>query len=268
MKKIIFYALTLSVFVFGSAFAQTVAEQNLSSAIQSAENIKQEVTVSRKAVNQLVKQLTIIRNPNIVLFATIMTNSNDEKETNANNVDYYVATAQSSSSIAFSTALINDLTAKILQQNDVVYLLTNQIVTAVNSGNNSLALNLVTPLRSALTKQFNFARNIITNVQELQVLNKTYNVCIKVVDSQGNTTSYQPGFYAVNTLTGEYLYPNNDQGNQNGGDCFLNLPKGTYNFGGFQDYFCGVTSIGPIVLSDSLLNQNGIIEVTLVLWCE
>ena len=76
MKKIILYAFTLSVFAFGQVFAQSVAEQNLNSAIQSAENVKQEVTVARKAVNQLVKQLTVLNNPNAPLFeAKIITTS-------------------------------------------------------------------------------------------------------------------------------------------------------------------------------------------------
>jgi hypothetical protein len=268
MKKIIYYALILGVFVFGQTFAQSVAEQNLNSALQSAEYVKQEVTVSRKAVNQLVKQLVIIGNPNTVSFSNSIDTSNDNKVANANDIDSFVALAKANSTINFSTSQINALTSQILDQNSVIAVLKNQIVTAIGSNNTSLALNLVTPLRNALTKQVNKANNIKTKIEQIKLLVKTYNVCIKVIDNQGNAAVYQPGFYAYNTVTGEYVYPNNDQGNQTGGDCFLNLPVGTYSFGGFQDYFCGVSGTGPLTLSDSLLNEDGIIEVTLLLWCE
>lgn len=268
MKKIIFYALTLSVFVFGQAFAQTVAEQNLTLAVQSAENVKQDVATARVAINQLVKQLKVIGNPNAVYFANVMTETNDSKEANANDVDSYVATAQSNSSIAFSTAPINALTVKILQQNDVIYSLTNQIVAAITSGNNTLALNLISPLRSALTKQVNFSNSIITKVQELQVLLKTYKVCVKVFDNQGNETTYDPGFGAQNVATGEYYYPGEPNSQDYGyGNCFYNLPAGEYNIIPFQDYFCG-TSSANVTLSDSLLNEEGVIEVTVLKWCE
>lgn len=268
MKKIIFYALTLSVFVFGPTVAQTVTEQNLSAAILSSENVKQEVTTSRKAVNLLVKQLTIIGNPNATLFANSVTNSNDEKEVNANDINSYVALAQSNSSTTFAITAITAQTDKIFQQNHVISVVTNQIATAVNAGNNSLALNLVPSLRTALTRQLNASNTITIRIKEFQLLVKTYNVCIKVIDNQGNTVDYQPGFGATNTVTGEGLYPNNDLGNQNGGTCFLNMLAGTYSFSGFPDYFCGVSSSGPITLSDSLLNEDGIIEITLVQWCE
>ena len=93
MKKIIFYALTLSVFVFGQAFAQSVAEQNLSSAIESAENVKQDVATARynKPIGKTIK---VIGNPNAV-FTKCYDETNDSKEANANDVDTYVATAQS-----------------------------------------------------------------------------------------------------------------------------------------------------------------------------
>ena len=268
MKKVIFYACALSVFVFGQTFAQSVAEQNLNSAFQSAENVNLEVAVSRKAVNKLVKQLVVFGNPNSALFSNIIDTSNDAKEVHANDVDSFVNIAKSASTIDFSTSEIDALTAQILDQNAVIYILKTQIIAAIGANNTTLALNLITPLRSALTKQVNRANSIKTKIQQIKLLVKTYNVCIKVFDNLGNTAIYQPGFYAYNTVTGEYIYPNSDQGNQTGGDCFLNLPVGTYSFGGFQDYFCGVSGTGSISLSDSLLNEVGIIEVTLLLWCE
>lgn len=262
MKKVIFYALSLTVFVFGQTFAQSVAEQNLNSAIQSAENVQQEVVSSRKAVNQLVKQLAILGNPNATLFSDKMHYHVNQVQNQADDVDYFVALAKSNSVIDFSSTAITALTTDLVNQNDILLTLTDQMTAAITANNTNLALSLVTPIRSALTRQYNKSGNIISKIEVIKQNIKTYNVCIKTVDSLGNPTSYNAGFYTQNTTTGEYIYPDNQEGT-----CFTNLVPGTYHFGSFQDYFCG-TSSQTVTLSNALVNANGIIEVTLVVWCE
>ncbi len=266
MKKIILYAFTLSVLVFGQTFAQSVAEQNLNSAIQSAENIKQEVVTARKAVNQLVKRLTVLGNPNAALFeAQINAHANavlDESD----NIQYYVGLAQSSSSIPFSVTDITIAANELVNQNDILVGLTVNMTAAINANNTNLALALVQPIRSALNKQFNKAGNIISNIEIIKTNIRTYTVCIKVVDNQGNATTYNAGFYATNGTT--VLYPGNPNDQDYGqGNCFYNLAPGTYTFGSYQDYFCGTGST-TVTLSPSLVNATGVIEVTLVVWCE
>lgn len=68
MKKSIFHVLVLSFLGITQFFGQSTVQQNLDNTIQTAESIKLEVKTARKGVNQLVKELTIIGNPNAVLF--------------------------------------------------------------------------------------------------------------------------------------------------------------------------------------------------------
>lgn len=262
MKKVIFYALSLTVLVFGQTFAQSVAEQNLDSAIQSAENVQQEVVSSRKAVNLLVKQLTVLGNPNATLFSDKMYYHVNQVQNQADDVDYFVALAKSNSIVDFSSTEITALTTQLVNQNDVILNLSNQITAAVLANNTPLALSFVASIRSALTRQFSRAGSIIAKIDVIKQNIKTYNVCVKIVDNSGNPTTYNAGFYCQNTVTGAYIYTDNQEGT-----CFTNLLPGTYDFGSFQDYFCG-TGSQTVTLSNALVNANGIIEVTLVVWCE
>lgn len=268
MKKIIFLAFALCVSVFELSVAQSVAEQNLNSAIQLAENVQQEVTTARKAVNQLVKQLTVLGNPNAVLFESKMNHHVNSVLNNSDDVQYFVGLAQSNSSTPFSATIIVNACNELVNQNDIIIGLTAQMTAAINANNTSLALSLVQPIRSALTKQFNKAKSIISQIESIKTAIRTYTVCIKTVDYNGNPTTYTAGFYAQNDTTGEYLYPGNPNDQDYGqGNCFYNLAPGTYTFGSYQDYFCGTNS-ETATLSQSLVNSNGIIEITLVVWCE
>ena len=269
MKKIIFYALSLTFLVFGQTFAQSVAEQNLNEAKVVAEDIKVQVTNSRKAINLLVKQLTVLGNPNVTSFSNNMNAAYNTRDADANDVIYYVNTASAASAIQFDATVVLTTADQIIDENDfVTFNLTNQMIAAVTSNNTTLALNLVAPLRSSLTRQFNKANKIITDVNAIISQIKTYNVCINIVDNNGNPSTYNAGFYAQNEATGEYFYTGNPNDQDYGyGNCFYNLAPGTYVFGSFQDYFCG-TSSATVTLSDSLLNEDNTIEVTLVVWCE
>lgn len=268
MKKIILYAFTLSAFVFGQASAQSLAEQNLNSAIQSAENVKQEVVTARKAVNQLVKQLTVLGNPNAVVFETKMNTHVNNVLNNSDDIQYFVGLAHDNSSIPFSSTTITTAANELVNQNDIIMGLTANMTAAINANNTSLALALVQPIRTALTRQFNKATSIITTIESIKTSIRTYTVCIKVVDSQGNPTTYGAGYYGTNDSTGQIIYPGNPNDQDYGqGDCFYNLAPGTYTFNSYLDYFCG-TGSSTVTLSNSLVNANGVIEVILVVWCE
>lgn len=269
MKKIILYAFTLSVFVFGQAVAQSVAEQNLNSAIQSAENVKQEVTVARKAVNQLVKQLTVLNNPNAPLFEAKMNYHVNAVLNNSDDIQYFVGLAQSNSVVPFSSTSITNNANELVNQNDIIMALTAQMTAAINANNTSLAVSLVQPIRSALTKQFNKSNSIISEIETIKIAIRRYNVCLYLVDSQGNT-AIDGGFGAQNTVTGEIIYPGDPNAQDYGyGNCFVNLPAGTYQFFSFpsQGSLCG-TGSQTVTLSPSLVNSNGIVEITMVTWCE
>lgn len=269
MKKIILYAFTLSVFMLGQSVAQSVAEQNLNSAIQSAENVQQEVTVARKAVNQLVKQLTVLNNPNAPLFEAKMNYHVNSVLNNSDDVQYFVGLAQSNSTTPFSSTFIVNACNELVNQNDIIVGLTSQMTAAINANNTSLALSLVQPIRSALTKQFNKSNAIITDIENIKNTIRTYNVCLYLTDAQGNT-AIDGGFGAQNTTTGEIFYPGDPNAQDYGyGNCFVNLPPGTYEFFSFpsQGSLCG-TGSQMVTLSPTLVNSNGIVEITIITWCE
>ena len=80
---------------------------------------------------------------------------------------------------------------------------------------------------NVLNAQDNKAVEVINSIQSLKQTIKLYNVCIQTVDYQGNPVNGSDlhGFWAQNLVTGEYIYPTNQDGN-----CFENLPAGTYRF--------------------------------------
>ncbi|WP_040279815.1 hypothetical protein [Psychroserpens damuponensis] len=91
-----------------------------------------------------------------------------------------------------------------------------------------------------------------------------YDVCIQLVDYQGNPTSSNDiyGYAATNLETGEFVYPSRYYDN-----CFYGMLEGSYRFDSYQGYFCG-TSSQTVTLSSALENEDGVIVINLVLWCE
>ena len=91
-----------------------------------------------------------------------------------------------------------------------------------------------------------------------------FDVCIQLVDSQGNPTTSNDiyGYAAYNLQTGTYIYPSGYYD-----DCFYGLEEGTYRIDSYNGYFCG-TSSKTVTLSSDLENEDGVIVVELVLWCE
>lgn len=263
MKNIIFLVITLTTLAYGQAIAQT-AQQHLNSAILSTENIKQGVINAEKAVNQLTKEITIIGNPNAVLFYNKMFEQVATVQNNADDTDYFATEAKNVSAIPFSTQPINTLTADLVSLNDELIGLTFLIDEALSSNNNTVALNYLPQVKATLTAQNNKSIDIINTIQSIQQTIKLYNVCVQTVDYQGNPVPGNDlhGFWAQNLTTGEYIYPTNQDGN-----CFENLPAGTYRFDSYNGYWSG-TSSTDITLSESQENSNGIIIVNLTYWSE
>jgi uncharacterized protein (DUF1778 family) len=264
MKKTIFYLIAFVFFAFGQVSGQNLTQQNLSSAIQSAEKVKTDVKTARKAVNQLVKELTIIGNPNANLFNNKILAHIGAVQNNADDIDYLVNEAKNTSVIPFSSQEINNLTADLVILNDNLIYLNNQILAALNSNSNNVALNYIPQVRAVLNSHNNKAVEIINKINAIKLAVKTYNVCIQTVDNQGNLVNATDlfGFYGINLDTNEAFYPTNQEGT-----CFENLSPGTYRFDSFDGYFSGTGST-QVTLSDSLVNTNGVIIVNLTYWSE
>ena len=263
MKKIIFYVIAMTTLAFGQASAQT-AQQHLNSAIQSEGNIRNGVITAKNAVNQLTKEIVVIGNPNGVLFNNKMFEQVNTVQNNVDDTDYFVNEAKNVSVIPFTAQSINTLTADLINLNDELIGLTYQIDELLNKNNYNAALNLLPQVTNVLNAQDNKTIEVINAIQNLKQTIKLYNVCIQTVDYQGNPVSGNDlhGFWAQNLATGEYIYPTNQDGN-----CFENLPAGTYRFDSYNGYWSG-TSHTDVTLSENLENSNGIIVVNLVYWSE
>lgn len=253
----------MTALVFGKASAQT-AQQHLNSAIQSEGNIRNGVITAKNAVNQLTKEIVVIGNPNGVLFNNKMFEQVNTVQNNVDDTDYFVNEAKNVSVIPFRTQTINTLTADLINLNDELIGLTYQIEEALSNNNNNAVLNYLSQVTNVLNAQDNKAVEVINAIQSLKQTIKLYNVCIQTVDYQGNPVSGNDlhGFWAQNLVTGEYIYPTNQDGN-----CFENLPAGTYRFDSYNGYWSG-TSSTDVTLSESLENSNGVIIVNLVYWSE
>lgn len=264
MKKIIFGAFALVTLAFGSVFGQSTAEQHLNSGIQSAEKIQQDIETSKKAVNQLVKELTIIGNPNAALFNNKMYNQIGSVQNNSDDVIYFVDLAKNASTVAFSSHDIDVLTGDLVTLNDDLIYVSSQIEEALNNQNYNVALNYIPQLNSVLDAQNTKSVELVAKIESIKTAIRRYNVCIQTVDYQGNPVSGSDlhGFYAQNLATGEYIYPTNQDGN-----CFENLPNGTYRFDSYDGYWSG-TSPTEVTLSEQVVNSNGVIIVNLTYWSE
>lgn len=270
MKKIMYAALSVMLLVSAKSVAQSAAEQGVNDAKTAASDLKVQVTNSRKAINLLVKQLTVLGNPNVATFSNSMSAAYNNRDANATDAIDYVNQATAQTTIPFNAAPALTLMDQILDENDfVTFYLTNQIIDAVNANNTTLALNLVPYLRTSLTKQFNKSTQFIAQMDVILSQIQTFTVCLELVDGQGNT-AINGGFGAVNVATGDIIYPGDPNGQDYGyGDCFITLPVGTYQFFSFpsQGSLCGEGN-ETVTINSSLVNANGIMEISLVTWCE
>ncbi len=266
MKKLITYAAALLLTTMSTSFAQNNAQQYLDNAIQTAENIPQDVQNASNAIDRLVYELNITSTPDADAFYNDLFVLVNHIQNNADDIDYFISLAQNESTIPFSTAPVNGLTAQLVVLNDDVIVLTSQIKDAVVENRYNDANSLIPALRTAIASQANVAENIITTIEEIKQVTTVYTVEIRLVDAQGNPTSTNDlhGYYAYNQATGEYLYPEDERDYSTG---IFFLSAGTYTFDSFNGYWSG-TSSNTVTLSDAIVNEDGIIIVDLVLWSE
>lgn len=262
MKKAAICVATALVAITGVAFGQTTS-QHFDNAIQTAENIQQDVQTAQNAVNQLVIGLTITGTPDAEAFENAMYFQINHIQNNADDIDYFTGLAHESSPVAFSTAEVNGFTAQLVVENDELIQLSAQITEAINNNDNASATALIPGLQNVLAAQSATAGDIISVLEDLKATTTIYQVDIQLVDAQGNNVYYTDlfGYYAYNHATSEYLYPEDQEG-----DSFF-LAPGTYTFDSFNGYFSG-TGSATVTLSSALVNENGVIVVELVYWSE
>lgn len=266
MKKLITYAATFLLTGLSTAFAQNNTQINLDNAIQTAENIPQDVQNASNAIDRLVYEVNISGTPDADAFYNDLFVLVNHIQNNADDIDYFVSLAQDESTIPFSTAPVNNLTAQLVVLNDDVIVLTGQIKDAVDENRYSDANALIPALRNAIASQSQVSEDIISVIEGIKQTTTVYTVQIRLIDAQGNPTSTNDlhGYYAYDHATSGYVYPQDERGYTT--DIFI-LAAGTYTFDSYNGYWSGTNS-NTVTLSDALVNEDGIILVDLVLWSE
>ncbi|MNU52183.1 hypothetical protein D3C71_411890 [compost metagenome] len=266
MKKLATYAAALLLTGLSTSFAQSNTQQNLDNAIQTAENIPQDVQNASNAIDRLVYELNITGIPDADAFYTDLFVLVNHVQNNADDIDYFMGLAQNESQIPFSSTPVTQLTTQLVVLNDDVINLTNQIKDAVIENHYNNANSLIPALRNVLAAQADAADNIVSEIEAIKQTTTIYTVEIRLVDSQGQTTYTNDlhGYYAYNQTTGEYLYPEDERDYSSG---IFFLAAGTYTFDSFNGYWSG-TSSNTVTLSNALVNEDGVIIVDLVLWSE
>lgn len=267
MKKLATYAAALLLTTgLSSSFAQINTQQDLDNAIQTAENIPQDVQNASNAIDRLVFELNISGTTDANAFYNDLFVLVNHIQNNADDIDYFMGLAQNASPVAFSTAPVNSLTAQLVVLNDDVITLTTQIKDAVTENRYNNANSMIPALRNTINSQSSVSDNIISEIETIKQTATIYTVEIRLVDAQGQVTYTNDlhGYYAYNQATGEYLYPQDERDYSSG--TFL-LPAGTYTFDSFNGYWSGTNS-NTVTLSNALVNEDGVIVVDLVLWSE
>lgn len=262
MKNAAICLATALVAITGSVSGQTTTEQ-FDYAIQTAENIQQDVQTAENAVNQLVIELTITGTPDAEAFGNAMYFQINHIQNNADDIDYFTGLALESSPVAFSTTEVTGFTAQLVVENDELIQVSAQITEAINNNDNAAAIALIPDLQNVLAAQSATAGDLISVLEDLKATTTIYQVDIQLVDSQGNPVFYTDlfGYYAYNHATSQYVYPEDQEG-----DSFF-LAPGTYTFDSYDGYFSGTGST-TVTLSPALVYENGVIVVELVYWSE
>jgi hypothetical protein len=262
MKKITFLVVAALIAVAGRA--QLTIDQQLDNAVFAAENIQQSAQTARCVSDNLALQI-VVNAPDANQFYNNIVPALNVTLDEADNAIYWANEARIQSGNAFSIDGVIDIAVEVQNQQSIALDLSNQIKTAVENGNNTGALNLIASLNAVLNFQQSLANDLISVIEEIRAnYTPVYNVCIRIVNNQGIEVPANDlfGYYAYNNLTGEYLYPDNQEGT-----CFTALPAGTYTFDAFDGYFSGAVEV-TVTLSQNLVNAQGIIVVDLVYWSE
>ncbi|SEB44928.1 hypothetical protein SAMN04489761_0785 [Tenacibaculum sp. MAR_2009_124] len=142
------------------------------------------------------------------------------------------------------------------------------LVKAIENNNANVAYQLNRSLRSNFNTILNYSKQLQTEIESLKAAPKVYNIRIELVDYRTGapvTSDAIDGYGATNVTTNRNYYSEYRQGEPR--DVILGVPEGTYRFDGRDGYFDGTTST-TLTLSDSLVEPDGFIVVTLSYWYE
>jgi hypothetical protein len=243
--------------------AQQTPVQLLDQAISESKALKTRVSEARKASNQLSKQVLLAGLASPTAFEASLSSATNRMQDHADNIGSAFQQAHSLSGGAFSLTPLTQSITRIRSQIDVLDAIRNQVVTALQAGNEALAQQNIGLLNTGLSRMNSLSNQMTNQLQSAREIVRPYQVCVQTVNSNGLPVAGSDlfGFYCVPAGTYNLIDATNQEGT-----CW-SLPAGTYEFGSYPGYFSG-TSSSTITLSRSLENEQGVILVKLVYWSE
>lgn len=268
MKHVLRIALSvLLTLVAGQMIAQSNVQNQLRSAEQGADMIREAADEHKTAIEQLGLQFFVLGNqPNTTAYLNEVQNYHSDIEDGLDYLRYFLQQAANANA-AINPDQVFDGADDIEQLRDDIDDENNVLASRINLGQTSAALQSYQAIRGWLVQIITLSDNIITEFGNFYTATATFDVKIFLVDGWGNsinpTNTGLGGFVAQNLATNQFFYPD-WYGPQ---DEFENLPAGTYRFDSYPGYFDGTGST-QVTLSQSLVQPDGFIHVTLQYWSE
>jgi hypothetical protein len=261
-----FLPVVVSVLFAASPLLAQPGADELDDVLSAASAMKAEIQLNGSSLRSLVNDFIIlpIASPDPAPFVVTTATSQAAIEVLANDIISDIAQANSADAYS-DPAAIQALASQIISLGDAIESQSLVLAGYVNAGDLPNGTAAAIQLRTDLTQQFQWLRQIVSDTREWQQALFQYNVRIVLVDNAGNPiigSTGLMGFYAYNTFTDEYTYPDflfNDE--------FSDIRGGNWTFGAFNGYFDGASS-NNVTLDASLEGPDGFIPVTLVYWSE
>ena len=265
MNRFILASVASLMFAAFPLFAQPGADE-LDDVVTAAAAMKAGIQQNGTSLRSLVNDFIIlpVASPDPTPFVAITAASQAAIETLTNDIITNIAQANNADAY-INPAGIQSLANQITTLGDAIETQSLVLAGFVNAGDLPNGTASAIQLRADLTQQFQWLRQIVEDTRQWQAALAQYNVRVVLIDNTGNPiigSTGLMGYYAYNTFTDEYVYPDflfNDE--------FSDIRGGNWTFGAYDGYFDGASS-NNVTLDAALEGPDGFIPVTLVYWSE
>jgi hypothetical protein len=248
--------------------AQNTWVDDLEECVNLAQDIRTDAVNNRSALNALARDYFYYNNPNpdVAGYLAAMQTYQGRIESNQDDITMYANFAANKNANLDVSDLVT-WASEIEGREDYVQIYSQDLATAIASGNRQLARSKVNAIRALLNEQIALSDDIAAEAANLQSTPSTFNVRIQLVNSNGTPVSGSTGlqgYWGYDHATSQYFYPDY-YGDQ---ELFEDLNPGTYTFGAFNGYFDGASSETITLGAGTVVNGNGEVIVQLVYWSE
>ncbi len=264
MKKALTLALVL-LGSLGSVFAQPGADE-LDDVLTAAQAMRTEIVLNATALRSIVQDFIVapVASPDPAPFLAATASAQSAIEGRADDIIADIGQAALVDPY-INPASIQNLASQIEALGDQIQTESSLFAGYVNTGDLPNGTSSAILLRSLIKQQFSLLKQIVEETRFWQQSLVRFDVRIALVDAWGNPVTGSTGlmgYYAYNTVTGEYVYPDYYNPEE-----FTDLPNGNWTFGAYDGYFDGAGS-NNVTLDMEPIGPDGFITVTLVYWSE